>query len=48
VTTDFPAWGRENYERVVAVGKDIIVHAWKKDREWFQEGDLAGLFRSEN
>ncbi|EWZ45930.1 kinase-like domain-containing protein [Fusarium oxysporum Fo47] len=48
VTTDFPAWGRENYERVVAVGKDIIVHAWKKDREWFQEGDLACLFRSEN
>ncbi|EXM16552.1 hypothetical protein FoTM2_004553 [Fusarium oxysporum f. sp. vasinfectum] len=48
VTTDFPAWGRENYERVVAAGKDIIVHAWKKDREWFEEGDLACLFRSEN
>ncbi|KAI1036556.1 hypothetical protein LB503_003382 [Fusarium chuoi] len=48
VTTDFPAWGRENYERVVKVGRGIIVHAWKKDREWFEKGDLACLFRSEN
>ncbi|KAG5806447.1 hypothetical protein H9Q74_008572 [Fusarium xylarioides] len=45
VTTDFPAWGRENYERVVEVGRDIIVHAWEKDCGWFQKGDLACLFR---
>ncbi|EWY99917.1 hypothetical protein FOYG_03844 [Fusarium oxysporum NRRL 32931] len=44
----YGARGPENYERVVAVGRDIIVHAWKKDREWFEEGDLACLFRSEN
>jgi hypothetical protein len=46
VTTDFPAWGHENYDRVVAVGRDIIVHAWEKDRDWFQKGDLAGLFKA--
>ncbi|KAF5581262.1 phosphotransferase enzyme family [Fusarium pseudocircinatum] len=44
VTTDFPAWGRENYERVVEIGRDIIVHAWEKDHEWFRNGDLACLF----
>ncbi|KAF5691011.1 phosphotransferase enzyme family [Fusarium denticulatum] len=44
VTTDFPAWGRENYERVMEVGRDIIVHAWEKDFGWFQKGDLACLF----
>ncbi|KAF5642236.1 phosphotransferase enzyme family [Fusarium tjaetaba] len=46
VTTDFPAWGHENYARVVEVGRDIIVHAWEKDRDWFQKGDLACLFQS--
>ncbi|CZR48705.1 uncharacterized protein FPRO_03974 [Fusarium proliferatum ET1] len=48
VTTDFPAWGRENFEGVVKVGRDIIVHAWKKDREWFETGVLVSLFRSKN
>ncbi|KAF4454910.1 hypothetical protein F53441_2649 [Fusarium austroafricanum] len=44
VTTDFPAWGPENFEKIVTVGRDIIVHAWSKNRVWFQKGDLAGLF----
>ncbi|KAJ4128990.1 hypothetical protein NW768_007516 [Fusarium equiseti] len=44
VTTDDPAWGAENYERVVAVGGDIIAHAWVRDSSWFEKGDLACLF----
>jgi len=44
VTTDDPSWGAENYERVVAVGRDILVHAWDKDTDWFLKGDLEGLF----
>jgi hypothetical protein len=27
VTTDDPSWGQENYERLVWVGRDILVHA---------------------
>ncbi|KAF5974921.1 phosphotransferase enzyme family [Fusarium coicis] len=44
VTTDFPAWGREKYERDIEVGRDIIVHAWERDRDCLQKGDLASLF----
>jgi hypothetical protein len=39
-------WGTsEQNKEVVAVGRDIIVNAWKKDRTWFEKGDLACLFR---
>ena len=44
VTTDDPAWGAENYERVVATGREIIVHAWKRHPKWFEKGNLACLF----
>ncbi|KAF6822940.1 hypothetical protein CPLU01_11693 [Colletotrichum plurivorum] len=44
-TTTFPGWGtREKVEEVAGVGKDIIVHAWERDRAWFEEGDLRVLF----
>lgn len=38
----------ESLEKVVevaGVGRDIIVHAWKRDRSWFEDGELRGLFR---
>lgn len=45
ITPTFPDWGTpEQIEGVVRVGRDIIVHAWKKDRPWFEKGDLACLF----
>ncbi|KAH7174954.1 kinase-like domain-containing protein [Fusarium flagelliforme] len=44
VIADDPSWGAENYERVMAVGRDILVHAWDKDTDWFLKGDLEGLF----
>lgn len=31
---------------VVRIGRDIVVHAWNKDRAWFEKGDLACLFES--
>ena len=38
-------WGTpEQNEKVITVGRDIIVNAWKKDRTWFEKGDLASLF----
>ncbi|KAJ4269839.1 hypothetical protein NW762_001508 [Fusarium torreyae] len=46
VTTDGAKWGTpEQLEKVVGVGRDIIVHAWKKDRAWFEKGDLTCLFK---
>ncbi|RSL91619.1 hypothetical protein CDV31_015432 [Fusarium ambrosium] len=45
-TTTFPGWGTpEQVDEVARVGRDIIVHAWKKDVAWFKRGDLACLFR---
>ncbi|KAM5354653.1 hypothetical protein ACJ41O_001300 [Fusarium nematophilum] len=45
ITTTFPGWGTpEQVEEVARVGRDIILHAWKKDRSWFEKGDLACLF----
>ncbi|KAB5557962.1 kinase-like domain-containing protein [Coniochaeta sp. 2T2.1] len=38
-------WGTEEQVRgVIARGKEIIVRAWGRDREWFVASDLASLF----
>ncbi|GAP87725.1 putative phosphotransferase enzyme family protein [Rosellinia necatrix] len=40
-------WGtQDQVEMVVRIGRDIMVHAWEKDREWFRGGDLKCLFHS--
>ena len=45
VTTDDPSWGSaEGASEIVKVGRDIIVHAWNKDRAWFEQSDFACLF----
>lgn len=42
-------WGTEEQVRgVVAKGKEVIVRAWNKDREWFLATGLAPLFRRAN
>lgn len=45
--TIVPGWGdTEQTRTVLQIGKDIIVSASKKDREWFEAHDLAPLFRA--
>lgn len=45
-TTTFPGWGsKEKVGEVAGVGRDIIVHAWKRNRAWFEQGELGRLFK---
>lgn len=40
-----PEWGTpEQIEDLVRTGRDILVHAWNKDRAWFSNSELACLF----
>ncbi len=40
-----PGWGTETQvQQVVGIGKELIVRAWRRDRAWFEAGDLACLF----
>lgn len=44
--TSIMGWGDDQQiEQAVAVGRDIIVHAWKKDKEWFERSEFRSLFR---
>lgn len=44
--TSVPGWGSpEAIERVCKTGRDIITHAWGKDRAWFEDHHLSPLFR---
>ncbi|KAK8034791.1 hypothetical protein PG993_009786 [Apiospora rasikravindrae] len=47
--TSVPGWGSPEQVREVArTGRDIICHAWRKDRAWFEEGgkdELVCLFK---
>lgn len=44
--TSVQGWGTpKQVEMVARTGRDIIVHAWQKRREWFKGGDLACLFQ---
>jgi len=43
--TSVQGWGTpDQVEMVARTGRDIIIHAWRKDRKWFEGGDLACLF----
>ena len=47
--TSVPGWGTPAQVREVArTGRDVICHAWRKDRAWFEKeggvGELASLF----
>jgi hypothetical protein len=45
ITSMFPGWGSpQQVEEVITMGRDIIVHAWEKDRAWFEGGDIACIF----
>jgi hypothetical protein len=38
-------WGSpQQIEDVVKVGRDLIVHGWRKDRTWFEGDTLSCLF----
>lgn len=43
-----PGWGSpENQEIVARTGRDIVLRAWQKDRSWFEDHDLAPLFKAD-
>ena len=43
--TFIQGWGTpEQVEAVARIGRDIIVNAWERRRDWFEGGDLACLF----
>ncbi|KAK6074397.1 phosphotransferase enzyme family protein [Seiridium cupressi] len=47
--TIVPGWGMpEQVEEVARIGRDIIVHARKGDRDWFDKHDLSCLFAHVN
>lgn len=47
ITTNTPDWGsRAQMEEVVAAGRDIILHAWTRDRAWFEAGELRSVFQN--
>jgi hypothetical protein len=45
MTASRPEWGGpEKLQEVAREGRDIVVHAWKKDRAWFERSRLGVLF----
>lgn len=41
-------WGTpEQQEMVVRTGRDIILRAWQKDKDWFESHDLASIFNGD-
>jgi hypothetical protein len=41
-------WGTPGQIEIVAgLGRDIIVKAWNRDREWFEKSELACLFTND-
>ncbi|KAK8136679.1 hypothetical protein PG984_004619 [Apiospora sp. TS-2023a] len=43
--TSVPGWGTpEQVQEVARTGRDVICHAWRKNRTWFESGELACLF----
>ena len=43
--TDLSRVPPEQLEKSVTVGKELIMHAWNKDRTWFEKSELACIFR---
>lgn len=43
---DIPGWGDDEKVKreVVRLGGELMVHGWRKDRAWFESGELAFLF----
>jgi hypothetical protein len=40
-----PGWGTpEQVEDVARLGRDIVLHAWRRDRKWFEKSELACFF----
>jgi len=37
-------WGPPAKAEAISIGRDVVVNAWKKNRAWFDGGDLECLF----